>query len=267
MVNDTEGRKAQMRVIFDRLAADYDAAGPGCFAYFGQRLVEEVGVKPVQHVLDVASGRGTILFPAAEHVGLTGMVVGIDLAEGMVRATNDEAMQRGTSARVLIMDAEQLDFPDEEFDCVLCGFGLMFFLHLDQALSEFRRVLKPGGRMGVSTWRVSQGDDLRAVLDELGLGGPGEPGWITDPDELARLLGEAGFLDVRVMVDAKVFRYADLGQYWQNARGTGLRQRLDALDAEQTEQTRAALAERVRLHQRPDGIYLEATALLAIGRR
>ena len=64
----------------------------------------------------------------------------------MVRATNEEAERRGLGIPVRVMDAEQLDFPDAEFDRVLCGFGVMFFPHLDQALAEFRRVLKPGGR-------------------------------------------------------------------------------------------------------------------------
>lgn len=265
--DDAEGRKAQTRAIFDRLAADYDATGPGCFAYFGRRLVDELGIEPGQHVLDVASGRGAVLFPATERAGPTGTVVGIDLADGMVRATNEDATRRGLSARVRVMDAEQLDFPDATFDRVLCGFGLMFFPHLDKALAEFQRVLRPGGRIGVSTWQVSQADDLRVVMDDLGLGGPGEPGWITDPDALAALLMQAGFSDVRVMADATVFRYADLEQYWQNARSTGLRRRLDALDDGETERVRAALAERVGPDLRSDGVYREATALLALARR
>jgi SAM-dependent methyltransferase len=161
------------------------------------------------------------------------------------------------------MDAERLDFPEAAFSRVLCGFGLMFFPRLDRALSEFRRVLEPGGRIGVSTWQVSQADDVRVVLDELGLGGPGEPGWITDQNELADLLKRAGFPHVRVKVDSHVFRYADLEEYWQSARGTGQRRRLDVLNAEQTERVRMALARRVLTHQRADGIYLEATALLA----
>jgi ubiquinone/menaquinone biosynthesis C-methylase UbiE len=263
--NDVEDRKSQMRVIFNRLAPDYDAAG--CFAYFGRRLVEEVGVKPGQHVLDVATGLGAVLFPAAERVGPTGTVVGIDLAERMVRDTDDEAKRRGISARAVVMDAEHLDFPTGTFDCVLCGFGLMFFPALDRALSEFRRVLKPGGRLGVSTWRVSQADDLRAVLDDMGIDGPGEPGWITEPNKLQELLERAAFSDARVIVDATVFRYSNLDQYWQNARGTGLRRRLDVLDVGQSARVRAALAKRVRPHQRSDGIYLEATALLAVAGR
>src|ERR1700694_1372197 len=150
-------------MVFDRLAPEYDAVGPHCFAYFGRRLVEEVGITAGQHVLDVASGRGAVLFAATEKVGPTGSVVGIDLAEGMVRATNAEAGQRGLGAPVRVMDAERLDFPDAAFSRVLCGFGVMFFPHLDQALSEFRRVLEPGGRLGVSTWQVSQAGDVRLV--------------------------------------------------------------------------------------------------------
>lgn len=162
-------RKAQTRAIFNRVAPDYDVAGPGCFAHFGRRLVEEVGVAPGQRVLDVATGRGAVLFPVAERACLTGEVIGVDLAEGMVRITSDEAKRRDLTAQIRVMDAEQLDFSTAAFDRVLCGFGVMFFPDLPQALSEFHRVLKPDGRLGISTWRVTQADDLGAVLAQLGL--------------------------------------------------------------------------------------------------
>jgi ubiquinone/menaquinone biosynthesis C-methylase UbiE len=255
-------RKAQVRAIFDRLAADYD--GAGAFAWYGRRLVEEAGIRAGDRVLDVASGRGAVLFPAAESVGPTGSALGIDLSEEMVRAANSDAAQRGITTQVLVMDGEQLDFPDASFDAVLCGFGIMFFPNLGRALAEFRRVLKPGGRIGVSTWQVAQAEDLTVVLNELGLGGQHVVDWFTDSDELANLLTNAGFTKPRVIADTHAFRYDSLDHYWQNAHGTGLRRWLDALGAEQTERVRAALAERVASHQRPDGLYLEATALLAI---
>ena len=116
-------RKAQVRTIFDRLAPQYDAVGPACFAYFGRRLVDEVGIESGQRVLDVACGRGAVLFPVAERVK-PGDVVAIDLAEEMVRATNAEAQRRGLGAPARVMDAERLEFPDATFSRVLCGFGL-----------------------------------------------------------------------------------------------------------------------------------------------
>src|SRR5688572_1381792 len=118
MSDDAEARKAETMARFNSRAADFDPQGT--FAHFGQRLVAELGVEPGQRVLDVATGRGAVFFPAAERVGAAGEVVGVDLAESMVRATNEEAERRGLGTPVRIMDAEQLDFPDAGFDRVLC---------------------------------------------------------------------------------------------------------------------------------------------------
>jgi SAM-dependent methyltransferase len=165
------------------------------------------------------------------------------------------------------MDAEQLEFPDAAFDRVFCAFGVMFFPDLARALEEFRRVLKVGGRVGISTWRVSQTADLGAVLEELGLRPGQPPGWITEPADLARPLVEAGFRDVQVLVDTHAFSYADLDGYWANARSTGMRAAVEALDEAQREKVRAQLAERLQPYQHPDGIRIEATALLAVATR
>ncbi len=264
MSTDTAARKALTRAIFERIAPEYDLAGPGCFAHYGRRLVEVIGVAPGQRVLDVATGRGAVLFPAAERVGASGEVVGIDLAEAMVRATGDEAKHRGLPATVRVMDAEQLDFPDASFDCVLCGFGVMFFPDLPHTLAEFRRVLKPGGRLGVSTWRVAQADQLGAVVAQLGLADASDDiAHFRNPDNLERPLIAAGFSAVRVQDDPTTFRFTGVGEYWETARSTGLRRWLDRLDAAQLDHARTALAERLRPFQQPDGYYVGAAALLA----
>src|SRR4051795_12847874 len=122
MPDDEATRTAEPASIFNQLVSDYDA-GAGAFAHFGRRLVDLVGVEPGQRVLDVATGRGAVLFPATERVGEAGEAIGVDLAEGMVQATNEEAARRGLRARAMVMDAEHLDFPDAAFDRVLCSFG------------------------------------------------------------------------------------------------------------------------------------------------
>src|SRR5215213_2543347 len=132
MSNDASSRKAQTGALFSSLALEYDPLG--VFSHFGRRLVARAGIEDGQQVLDVASGRGAVLFPAAERVGEAGNAIGIDLAEGMERATNEEAMRRGLAVQVRHMDAEHLDFPDAAFDRVLCGFGVMFFPAVSHAL-------------------------------------------------------------------------------------------------------------------------------------
>ena len=139
MNDDAQTLKTRSTTRFNTIAAGYDQHG--AFAHFGQRLVAAVGIEPGQRVLDVATGPGAVLFAATERVGRAGEAVGVDLAENMVRAANEEAERRGLGARVRAMDAEQFDLPDASFDRLLCGFGVMFFPDLGQALSEFRRVL------------------------------------------------------------------------------------------------------------------------------
>ena len=86
------------------------------------------------------------------------------------------------------MDAEELTFPAESFDCVTCGFGIMFFPDQDRALAQMRRVLKPGGCLAISTWRVAQGADLHPVLKEMGIPRRSHNPWLDNRTGYSRSL-------------------------------------------------------------------------------
>ena len=95
-------------------------------------------------VLDVGCGRGAALFPAAEAVGVTGSVAGIDLVAAMVAATAADITRRGVAnASVRVGDAESPEFPDRSFDAVLAGFVLFFLPDLAAALRACARLLRP----------------------------------------------------------------------------------------------------------------------------
>ena len=139
--------------VFDRAAATYDRVGPQFFTHFGKRLVDSARLVPGQEVLDVATGRGAVLFAAVERVGPSGRVRGIDFSADMVRETMVDIRTAGWQhVTMQQMDAEQLDFEAASFDAVLCGFALWFFPHPYRALDQFFRVLRPGGRVGLTTW-------------------------------------------------------------------------------------------------------------------
>jgi ubiquinone/menaquinone biosynthesis C-methylase UbiE len=104
---------------------------------------------PGQRILDLACGPGTLTYRLARDVSPGGEVVGIDLAPGMIELARREAPV-GLPVRFELMDMEDLRFPDGSFDAATCGHGLSFVPDLLRALTETRRVIKPGSRMAAS---------------------------------------------------------------------------------------------------------------------
>jgi ubiquinone/menaquinone biosynthesis C-methylase UbiE len=118
---------------------------PAFFAQWAPHLVDVAGVTAGQAVLDVACGTGIVARAAAERVGASGRVVGVDLNEAMLavaqRIRPDLEWRRG--------DVAALPFADGSFDVVLCSFALMFFPDPVQALREMGRVATPHGTVAV----------------------------------------------------------------------------------------------------------------------
>ncbi len=101
-------------------------------------------------LLDVASGKGTSAFAVTEQFGCR--VIGIDLSQANVEESNTETVKRGLQDRVSfqLADAEALPFEAASFDAVLCERAFCTFPEKALAASEFARVLRPGGRVGIS---------------------------------------------------------------------------------------------------------------------
>ncbi|MGH2627852.1 MAG: methyltransferase domain-containing protein, partial [Anaerolineales bacterium] len=85
--SDPHSLKTRVARRYGLLAPTFDRIGPLLFTLHGRRLVELAQVAPRERVLDVASGRGAVLFAAAERAGVSGRVVGIDLTPEMVERT------------------------------------------------------------------------------------------------------------------------------------------------------------------------------------
>jgi SAM-dependent methyltransferase len=137
--------------LFSRHAATYQARLDEIMARGESRgrarVIELVEPRPGMRILDLACGPGSLTVHLAPRVAPGGEVVGVDLAAGMI----ERARARGIlHARFEVMDIETLTFPDGSFDAAVCGHGLQFAPHLDRALREARRVLRPGARLAAS---------------------------------------------------------------------------------------------------------------------
>lgn len=271
MAHDTSSEKSRVTGVFDRAAATYDRVGPRFFSHFGQRLIDLAQIAPGHHVLDVAAGRGAVLFPAAERVGSGGRVVGIDFSEEMVRATSAE-ITRWPQAAMRRMDAEHLDFPDATFDRVVCGFALWFFPNPPAALLEFLRVLRPGGSVTLTTWANDNPAQLfsRSVLrpymtaTRVGAGNPDAPQYNT-LDQLRAGLEQAGFSGVRAAVEERDFVYGNGDDWWATLWSMGIRNNLEKLDAPTLEKVKADGFKQLEKFRQPDGFHLTHRALVGFG--
>ena len=97
MTDEGNRKREESLRVFSQAASTYDRIGPGIFSYFGQRLVDVAEIAAGANVLDVAAGRGALLFPAAAKVGPTGHVTAIDFSPDMVRETAKDIESRKLS--------------------------------------------------------------------------------------------------------------------------------------------------------------------------
>lgn len=115
-----------------------------------RRLVAQLGLKPGARVLDIAAGRGTTaLLLAREHQA---QVDGVDLSAANVALAQGAADAQGLDSQVtfIVGDAERLPYPDAGFDAVVCECALCTFPDKPTAAAELARVLRPGGRVGIT---------------------------------------------------------------------------------------------------------------------
>jgi SAM-dependent methyltransferase len=108
-----------------------------------------VGVRPGDDVLDVACGTGNAALRAGQ-AGAT--VVGVDLTPELFAAGRRLAIEAGVAIEWAQGDAEALPFDDESFDVVLSPFGCMFAPRRRVTADQLARVLRPGGRLGITSW-------------------------------------------------------------------------------------------------------------------
>lgn len=139
---------------------------PPLFLPAAEQLLDVVAPRPGDRVLDVGCGTGVVARRAALRVQPRGSVSGIDISPDMLAVARAAAHRDGVSIDWYEGRAEALPFPDASFDLVLSQFALMFFADRAKAMAEMRRVLRPGGRIGVVVMQEIERHPFYQSLDE-----------------------------------------------------------------------------------------------------
>ena len=195
--------------MFDRIAPVYDAMNRVMTCGLDRRwrrITVEQAVRPGDRVLDACCGTGDLAIAARARGG---DVVGLDFSERML----ERARGKDADIEWLRGDMLSLPFDDDSFDAVTVGFGVRNVDDLEAGLRELRRVLRPGGRVGILEITRPRGalapfyrlwfDRVVPLLGKVLPGGaaytylPASVRRFPGPEELASLLGASGFTAVR----------------------------------------------------------------------
>jgi ubiquinone/menaquinone biosynthesis C-methylase UbiE len=199
-------------------------------------LVAAAAVRSGERVLDAACGTGIVARLAAEQVGRSGSVAGVDVNAAMLGVARSAAAAARVPIQWYETSVEAMPLPDEAFDVVLCQLGLQFVTDKVAALREMRRVLVPGGRVLVS---VPTPTAFFTVLHDAVARQVGSSAAtfvqmvfsLNDTGEIQQLFRRAGFADATMQRDTKLLRLPTAKDFlWQYIQSTPLAAKVSSLD-------------------------------------
>ena len=258
-------------------AAGWSANAPGygaltgrITARFADALLDAARVGAGARVLDAGCGHGELCAAAAARGARP---LGIDLAEGMVRA----AQAAHPQLEFRVADAEELPFADGEFDAALAAFLVNHLPRPERGASELRRVVAPGGRVGVAMWDRPERVEFLGLLDAAMEAAhvnpplafpPGPPAYrFADEGELRSLLEGAGLRDVRIETVELTYEIDDVDELWDGVLTGSVRTaaQIRAMDDDQQARVRGALDELLEDRRSNGGLELETAVKIAVG--
>ncbi|WP_437319417.1 methyltransferase domain-containing protein [Sorangium sp. So ce385] len=253
------------------LAETYDRVSDRQFNH-GKLLIEDLQISPGERVLDVGCGTGRLGAHVAELVGPSGEVAGVDPLPLRVELANQK---RRPNFRASVGQAEDLSqFAAASFDVVFLNSVLHWLPEKLGPLREARRVLKQGGRIGITSAAKERPheveDALDSALSSLGLTGTaetlGNTTYKVTSDDLRGTLLRAGFEDPKLQIRTFTDHFAATDDVIEFYLASSFGNLLSSLAPADAARVKAALEAELERRRAPEGIRLRRHLIFAVAR-
>jgi len=257
---------------YDAAADHYDDAANTFWEHFGRRTVGRLHLRPGMRVLDVCCGSGASAIAAAQVVGPTGFVLGVDLADKLLALARVKAARLGLRhLDFRLGDMSEADPAAGNFDAVVCVFGIVFAPDMASAVRTLWARVRPAGKLALTTWGRHFFEPMSGVFwnavrgirpDQYQELGPWDR--VNDPTALQAVLRDAGIDDAEVVAEQGEHVLATTDAWWSAVMGSGYRGTIDRLAATERQQVRTTCAEFI---ERRHVHAVQANAVYAVATR
>lgn len=206
--------------VWTRAAPDYEDMFLPLSSLVAGVALRRIKLEPGERFLDVAAGTGAVTLHAVE---MGAEVTAIDYADGMLGFLRTKLTESGIhSVAVRVMDGQALDFDADTFDAAGSNLGLVFFEDPQAGLRELKRVVRPGGRVFITSLAESSpsvftlliGQAITKVAPSFHPQGPVARYSLSSPDQMVEGLRAADFRQVDVELDEVEWQVGDYAEYW-----------------------------------------------------
>lgn len=252
----------KMAKLFDKLSDSYDEVGVDFFQPIATTLLASMPPTDGERWLDIGCGRGAVLLPVAKAIGQHGRAVGIDISIGMVEHARRLALQAGLrNVECEVDDAQSPATVKGPFDSISSSLVLFFLTDPLAALRNWYPLLKPGGRVGVTTF--GSNDPRWTEVDEVfqphlppemkDARTSGKEGPFASDQGVEKLLLSAGFTNVRTQSTTIMVRFANSQRWYDFTWSVGQRMMWLAIPEHLRADVRKDAEARLAKYAEPDG--------------